>query len=104
MFLMNVNVPRFPSLLLRRAFWNAAGATHPVAHAKAMKQMERLSKSAHDHMKQIPATVWTKAFFGTHCQADSLDNNMSESFNAWIINERFVIIPIFCYNLVAFLL
>ena len=83
--------PRFSSLLLRRAFWNAAGATHPVAHAKAMKQLERLSKAAHDHMKQIPAKVWTKAFFGTHCLADNLDNNMSESFNAWIINERFVI-------------
>lgn len=82
-------VNRYPSLLLRRAFWIAATATHPVAHAYAMKQLQRLSKPAYEQLSQLPAKVWSKAFFATHCQADNLENNMSESFNAWIINERY---------------
>lgn len=48
---------RFASLLMRRAFWNIACVTHPVAHARAMKQLERLSKSAHDHLNQLDAKV-----------------------------------------------
>lgn len=74
--------------LLKRLFWNAACATHPVAHSKAMKGIERLSKSAHEFLVKLDPKLWTKAYFSTHCQADNVDNNMSECFNAWIINER----------------
>lgn len=78
--------------MLRRAFWNAACATHPSAHVKAMKQMERLSKCAFEQLKHLDAKVWSKAFFATHSLADNIENNMSESFNAWIINERYIIL------------
>ena len=85
---------RFASLMLRRAFWNAACATHPVAHERAMKQMERLSKAAYEQLKNLDAKVWTKSFFATHSLADNIENNMSESFNAWIINERYIFLSI----------
>lgn len=74
--------------LLKRLFWTAATATHTSAHGKAMKSIERLSKSAHELLSKQDLKVWTKAYFSTPCQADNVDNNMTECFNAWIINER----------------
>lgn len=73
---------------MKRLFWTAACVTHPVAHGKAMKSIERLSKSAHELLSKLDPKVWTKAFFSTHSQANNVDNNMSECFNAWIITER----------------
>lgn len=82
---------RFPSQLLRKAFWTAVCATHPVQHQKAMKEVEKQEKSAYEQLKKLDPKVWTKAHFGTSSQADNVENNMSESFNAWIINERYFI-------------
>lgn len=79
---------RFPSQLLRRAFWTAACATHPVQHQKVMKEVEKQSKPAYEQLKKLDPKVWTKSHFGTSSKADNVENNMSESFNAWIINER----------------
>ncbi|XP_074324264.1 uncharacterized protein LOC141661180 [Apium graveolens] len=84
------NNQMFASLLLRRAFWNATCATHPAAHTKSMKQLERLSESAYQQLQHLDAKFWSKAFFATHSLADNIENNMSESFNAWIINERYM--------------
>lgn len=74
--------------MMRRTFWIAATATHPAAFTKAMKQLERLSKLAFEQLSKLNPKVWTKAHFATHSQADNIENNMSECFNAWIINER----------------
>lgn len=73
---------------MRRAFWNACCATHPVAHTRAMKDLEKLSKPAHEQLSKLDPKLWSKAHFCTHSKADNVENNMSESFNAWIINER----------------
>lgn len=79
---------RFASTALKGIFWKAACATHKTTHAKAMKEMERYSKAAHGHMMKLDAKSWSKVFFSTHSKADNVENNMSECFNAWIINER----------------
>lgn len=75
--------------MLRRAFWIASCATHKVQHEKAMKEIEKQSKVAHEQLKKLDPKVWTKAYFDTSAQDDNVENNMSESFNAWIINERY---------------
>ncbi|XP_074364440.1 uncharacterized protein LOC141705338 [Apium graveolens] len=79
---------RFPSLAVKRAFWNACCATHPVAHQRSMKDLQKTSKAAHDQLSKLDPKLWSKAFFSTHSKADNVENNMSECFNAWIINER----------------
>ncbi|WOH15432.1 hypothetical protein DCAR_0934972 [Daucus carota subsp. sativus] len=55
-----------------------------------MKAMERASKPAYEALVQKDPKTWCKAFFETHSCTDNVENNMSESFNAWIINERFL--------------
>ncbi|XP_074356515.1 uncharacterized protein LOC141696245 [Apium graveolens] len=79
---------RFPSLAVKRPFWNACCATHPVAHQRAMKDLQKTSKAAHDQLSKLDPKLWSKAFFFTHSKDDNVENNMSECFNTWIINER----------------
>ncbi|XP_074352848.1 uncharacterized protein LOC141692000 [Apium graveolens] len=81
-------LPRVEHSILKRAFWNACCATHPVAHRRAMKDLQKTSKAAHDQLSKLDPKLWSKAFFSTHSKADNVENNMSECFNAWIINER----------------
>lgn len=69
-------------------FWNMANATHKVAYTRAMKELLKNSKTAHDQLSNIDPKTWCKAFFDTHSLVENNDNNMSESFNNWIINER----------------
>ncbi|XP_074356516.1 uncharacterized protein LOC141696247 [Apium graveolens] len=81
---------RFPSLTVKRPFWNACCATHHVAHQRAMKDLQKPSKAAHDQLSKLDPKLWSKASFFTHSKDDNVENNMSECFNAWIINERYM--------------
>lgn len=62
-------------------------STYPAAHTRAMKELQRLSKPAFEQLSNLDPKVWTKAHFSTHCFADNVENNMSESFNSWIIQK-----------------
>ncbi|XP_074323468.1 uncharacterized protein LOC141660384 [Apium graveolens] len=81
---------RFNTGILKRCFWTIALSTHKVAHARAMKELERLSKGAYEELKAINPKQWCRSHFATHSLVENTDNNMSESFNSWIINERFM--------------
>lgn len=81
---------RYPSTLLKRQFWIAACSTHPVAHENVMKQVLKLCKPAYEQLKKLDPVVWTKAHISTIPKADNIMNNMSEFFNSWIINERYL--------------
>ena len=80
---------KFPSAVLRKTFWMAATATHPVQHQRAMNAIAKHSRPAYDQLRKLEAKVWTKAHFTTTAKADNVENNMSECFNAWIITERY---------------
>lgn len=41
-------------------------------------------------MNELDPAVWSKAFFKTHSKSDSLENNMSECFNSWILKARYM--------------
>lgn len=76
--------------MLRRQFWNASCATYISAFERAMKLIERQSKTAHEHLRKLNPKLWSKSHFSTTSMADNVENNMSECFNAWIINERYL--------------
>lgn len=80
---------RFTAANLKWAFWNVATATYPAAQQRAMKQLERISKVAYEALNRQNPKTWCKAYFDTTSHCDNTENNMSESFNAWIINERY---------------
>ena len=76
-------------MFVKSCFWDDVCATYPAQYHKAMKQLCRISKNAHDELIKLEPTAWSKAFFQKHSFADNVENNMSECFNAWIINERY---------------
>ncbi|XP_074374630.1 uncharacterized protein LOC141715044 [Apium graveolens] len=81
---------RFNTGILKRCFWTIALSTHKVAYARAMRELEKYSKAAHAHLSKFDPKQWCRSYFATHSLVDNTDNNMSESFNNWIINERFM--------------
>ena len=81
---------KFPTTLVRDAFWNAATSTYPRAFKSAMKELERASKGAAEKMRLLDPAVWSKAYLSTHSMTDSTENNMSECFNSWILKTRYM--------------
>ncbi|XP_074327771.1 uncharacterized protein LOC141665686 [Apium graveolens] len=81
---------KFNTGILKNLFWRIALSTYKVAHLRAMKELERHSKAAHALLSKHDPKQWCKSHFQTHSLVDNTDNNMSESFNSWIINERFM--------------
>ena len=80
---------RFGQGPVKKCFWMAACSTYPAAHQRAMKALERFLKTAFKQLSKLDPKSWCKAYFQTHCHADNVENNMSECFNSWIINERY---------------
>ncbi|XP_074323301.1 uncharacterized protein LOC141660233 [Apium graveolens] len=81
---------RFPQVTVKHCFWTAACATYPTLYHKAMKLLQRVSKNAYDELSRLEPKSWSKAFFDIHSFVDNVENNMSECFNNWIINERYM--------------
>ncbi|KAL6578846.1 hypothetical protein OROMI_009062 [Orobanche minor] len=53
-----------------------------------MEKIKGLSELAYKHLMDRDPSRWSKAFFPTTCTVDSVDNNMCESFNNWILEAR----------------
>ncbi|XP_070045762.1 uncharacterized protein [Nicotiana tomentosiformis] len=55
---------------------------------KSMSQVDDDGKEVvEDLLKYLPK-CWSRAFFDTVCKNQSVDNNLTESFNAWILQAR----------------
>ncbi|KAK1370413.1 hypothetical protein POM88_036505 [Heracleum sosnowskyi] len=80
----------YPSSLVSNAFWKASTDTHPKDFKRAFKELERASKGAWQKMNGLPPSAWSKAYFGTHSNTDSTENNISECFNSWILKARYM--------------
>ncbi|MFQ6640880.1 hypothetical protein Gotur_014323, partial [Gossypium turneri] len=51
--------------------------------------VEKKDKDAYDNLMRNSPKMWTRAFLGTTCKSDIIDNNQCESFNSNIIEARF---------------
>ena len=65
-------------------------ATHTITYKRAMREVKRLSTPAHGKLAEQDPKVWSKAFFETYSKTNSVENNMSNCFNAWIIKARYM--------------
>ncbi|XP_058217288.1 uncharacterized protein LOC131328355 [Rhododendron vialii] len=53
-----------------------------------MQKIEKLDKDAHLWLKKIPVEQWTRSHFSTNNKCDILVNNLSESFNSYVLEAR----------------
>ncbi|KAK1367676.1 hypothetical protein POM88_033768 [Heracleum sosnowskyi] len=70
---------------VRNASYQASYATHPTTFKEAIKCLEKASKKVATKMNEFDLKVWSKAYFQTNSKTDSTKNNISESFNSWIL-------------------
>ncbi|CAL1369941.1 unnamed protein product [Linum trigynum] len=69
-------------------FWECAKSPTVIKFNQAYKKLESINKQAAEDMVRVPKEQWCKAFFSTAVKCDSVDNNMSETFNASILEAR----------------
>ncbi|XP_058202608.1 uncharacterized protein LOC131317045 [Rhododendron vialii] len=79
---------KFKGKELKDLMWRAASATTVWAHNHHMKTLEGLDKGAHKWLKDIPAEQWCRSHFSPRSKCDYLVNNLSESFNNYILEAR----------------
>ncbi|XP_057249935.1 uncharacterized protein LOC130591056 [Beta vulgaris subsp. vulgaris] len=72
----------------RKQFWIMAKSTTENEFFLNLEQMRIISNAAADDLLNRNYKKWCRAFYTPLSCCDSVDNNMSEVFNAYILNSR----------------
>ena len=75
-------------LELKDALWRCAGATTVREFERRMQEMKDLDVKAWEYLADINPAQWSKSHFSSRALCDCLANNLSESFNAMILEAR----------------
>ncbi|CAN1821530.1 hypothetical protein LINPERHAP1_LOCUS29537 [Linum perenne] len=71
-----------------KIFWRCAKSSTEALFNRSVEEMRQQNDAAVEAMKRIDPRHWSRAFFTCHAKCDSVDNNMSESFNSLIVEAR----------------
>ncbi|XP_019233286.1 PREDICTED: uncharacterized protein LOC109213902 [Nicotiana attenuata] len=75
----------------KKYLWWAAWSTYEEDFKDQIKnksQVDDDGKEAVEDLLKCPPKCWSRTFFDTVCKNQSVDNNLTESFNAWILQAR----------------
>ena len=70
-------------------FWKIAKSSNEVHYNKHVQEMQDLDIGAWRLLENKDSTYFCRVFFKEYVKCDSVDNNMVEIFNAFIIEHRF---------------
>ncbi|GKV01398.1 hypothetical protein SLEP1_g13955 [Rubroshorea leprosula] len=73
---------------MKICFWNCAKATFQDDFTDKSGDLFAKYRQGHDDLLGYPREHWCKAFIQDNCKCDSIDNNISETFNSWILRAR----------------
>ena len=71
-----------------KPFWKAVKATTPQQFEAAMEQIKGFDERAHKYLVDRDPNCWSRAFFKTGMDCAAVENGVSESFNAAILDAR----------------
>ncbi|KAK4254492.1 hypothetical protein QN277_009870 [Acacia crassicarpa] len=74
---------------LKKKFFTCAWSTYKEQFNDNLKAMEKVNKAAAVGAVSYPVNGWVRAYFTNRCLSMVVDNNVSESFNAWICECRY---------------
>ncbi|WMV35615.1 hypothetical protein MTR67_029000, partial [Solanum verrucosum] len=77
----------------RRVFWRIAKSTFEVEMMDNIQAMKKLEQECLDDLLWYNLNTWCKKYFQDYSKCDVVDNNMAESFNAWILPARGIPCP-----------
>ncbi|KAH0652610.1 hypothetical protein KY289_030288 [Solanum tuberosum] len=72
----------------RKKFWACARSTFEAEVKYNINALSKLGTGIVEALIKYNKEKWCKAFFQTFSKCDSIDNNMAESFKAWILGPR----------------
>ncbi|WMV26536.1 hypothetical protein MTR67_019921 [Solanum verrucosum] len=72
----------------RNCFWRCAKSTYEQKLKRNLDHMEKLGTGICDDLLWYNIERWSKLYFKFFSCCDSVDNNMAESFNSWILGPR----------------
>ena len=75
-------------LELKDALWRCARATTIKEFERRMQELKDLDVKAQEYLTDINPAQWSKSHFSSRALCDYLANNLSESFNAMILEAR----------------
>ncbi|KAG8376039.1 hypothetical protein BUALT_Bualt09G0022200 [Buddleja alternifolia] len=90
----NIFKGRYKEQQLKNLFWKVASTYNVKQHLKVMREIQRISPkrgsevTAYEWLCNIPSTHWARCFFPIRSKSDVIVNNISESFNNYILEAR----------------
>lgn len=70
------------------AFWNCARSTFENDLKSKLRELALLGNGAVEDLLRYNIESFSKVYFRTSPKCDSIDNNMAETFNGWILEAR----------------
>ncbi|KAG8489630.1 hypothetical protein CXB51_017620 [Gossypium anomalum] len=89
------NIKDYPKMKLREIKRRRASEMHVNVtidccyRAKKIVNEKMKDKDVYDNLTKKSPKMWTRAFFGTTCKSDIVDNNLCEVFNTSIVEAKF---------------
>ncbi|XP_075112533.1 uncharacterized protein LOC107802516 [Nicotiana tabacum] len=91
----------------KKLLWWSAWSSYEEDFKDQLKSIGELSKEADESLLMYPPRAWCRAYFDTMCKNQKVENNFTESVNAWLVeasphslkiyNEYFKIGTTSCY-------
>uniref|UniRef100_A0A3Q7G1B2 Transposase MuDR plant domain-containing protein n=1 Tax=Solanum lycopersicum TaxID=4081 RepID=A0A3Q7G1B2_SOLLC len=73
---------------MRKLMWWCAWSSYVEEFKDQLNKLGKLSKDGARNLVKYPPKAWCRAYFDTQCKNMMVDNNFTESFNAWILEAR----------------
>ena len=73
---------------MKLMFWKAVKAYNIANYNEAMEELEKVNPATTVGFKGSNPKVFCKAFMKTHTKANVIMNNLTKTFNGFIINAR----------------
>ncbi|KAH0692602.1 hypothetical protein KY285_019699 [Solanum tuberosum] len=72
----------------KKLFWKCARSTFEAEFRENLEELSKLGMGIVDDLIYYDKEYWCKVYFNCEVKSDAIDNNMCESFNAWILSAR----------------
>ncbi|KAL6576711.1 hypothetical protein OROMI_010987 [Orobanche minor] len=79
---------QFKGATLKNLFWRAIRCTYQEEWNAAVDDLKAENAKAYDSFIERDPSKFCKAFVSTRCVSDMVDNNVSETFNGYIVRAR----------------
>ncbi|KAH0752025.1 hypothetical protein KY285_005173 [Solanum tuberosum] len=75
--------------VLKKQLWWSAWCTYEEDFQDHLSQLKQMVLPAGEDLLEYPPKSWCRAYFDSMCKNSAVENNITESFNSWILEARF---------------